>query len=98
MSRIKQWARLVGSGGREIEVALCRAVAKDSSKQGGSHGDRCVRQQSAEGLPWRRLCDIVVMETDVSNTERDTKGEHERRNGGLLTVAASVVLQFVCVF
>lgn len=30
------------------ETVLCWAVAKDTSMQGGSHGDRCVRQPKAE--------------------------------------------------
>lgn len=61
--------------GGKNEAALCRAVAKDGSKQGGSHGDRCVSQQSAEWLPWGWLCDTVVMETGVSGAEGETKSE-----------------------
>lgn len=29
-------------GGRADEAVVCWAVAKDTSMQGGSHGDRCV--------------------------------------------------------
>lgn len=48
VSRVKQQAGLLISGGRGSEAVLCWAVAKDTSMQGGSHGDRCVRQQRAE--------------------------------------------------
>lgn len=48
VSRVKQQAGLLVSGGRASGAALCWAVAKDSSMKGGSHGDRCVRQHRAE--------------------------------------------------
>lgn len=48
VSRVKQQAGLPASGGRANEAVLCWAVAKDTSMQGGSHGDRCVREGRAE--------------------------------------------------
>lgn len=42
-SGVKKQPGLLVSGGRANEAALCWAVAKDTSVQGGSHGDRCVR-------------------------------------------------------
>ncbi len=48
VSRIKQQGGLLVRRGRANEAALCWAEAKDTSMQGGSHGDRCVRQRRAE--------------------------------------------------
>lgn len=74
--------------GGDGQVALCWAIAKDTSMQGGSHGDRCVQQSS-----WRQVCEAV---------KEHMGGHREGREGGggcvLLTVAAGVVLQFVRVF
>lgn len=43
VSRVKQQGGLIMRGGRANKAVLCWAVAKDTSMEGGSHGDRCVR-------------------------------------------------------
>lgn len=54
--------------------------------QGGSHGDRCVKE-----LSWRQGCTIVKEHVCGGKCTQNARGV-------LLTVAAGVVLQFVCVF
>lgn len=45
---------LIQVGGWANDAALGWAPAKDTSMQGGSHGDRCVKRSS-----WRQVCTAV---------------------------------------
>lgn len=52
---------------------------KDSSKEGGNHGDRCVRLLRAGCVPRGQLCDTAVIDAGVSNPGAEAVGESERR-------------------